>query len=127
MEPIKINSLEQKPKYLKESVQQYLDNQLCELATESRLQEIRGKRQEFLDTLHSYGIGYLLDLNFIPKSVFEWKCLEDILSTLAKFDVLTQNPEYMGYIERELMFKRDDRLRRKLGDIYDPKYKDEII
>ena len=126
MKPIKINSLEPECKYLKEVVQQYLDKQLYELATESKLQEIRDKRQEFLDTLYSYGIGYLFDISIV-KTPFEWKCLLDILNTLAKFDMLSENPEYVDYIQKRLISKREDRLRLTLGDTYDPKYKDEIV
>ena len=126
MEPIKINSVEPESKYLKESAQQYLDKQLYELATASKLQEIRDKRQEFLDTLYTYGIGYLFDIT-IPKTPFEWKCLQDILNTLAKFDMLSENPEYVDYIQKRLISKREDRLRLTLGDAYDPKYKDEIV
>lgn len=126
MEPIKINSVEPEPKFVKEAAQQYLDKQLYELATEFKLQEIRAKRQEFLDTLYTYGIGYLFDIT-IPKTPFEWKCLQDILNTVSKFDMLSENPEHVDYIEKRLISKREDRLRRILGDTYDPKYKDEIV
>lgn len=126
MKPIKINSLDKETKFLKESVQQYLDKQLYELASESKLQEIRTKRQECLYILDTYGIGYLFDIKR-PKTQFEWECLQDILNLLLKFDCWTENVDYVDDTQKRFIYKREDSLRRKLGDIYDPKYNKEII
>ena len=111
---------------LKKAMQQYLDRQVFELATSSKLQEIRAKRQEFLNILDIHGVGYLFDTER-PKTQFEWKCFEDILNLLSKFDCLTENVDYVDATQKRFIYEREDSLRRKLGDLYDPKYKEEII
>lgn len=83
-------------------------------ASESNLQLIRMKKQQFLDWLKEYNLDYLLQTTEDFKSRFEWDCLYQIQTYIRHFDEFMLECIEVASLGAEELYYRDERLKRKM-------------
>lgn len=86
LKPIKnLFSIVGKQEYNLKYFQEYLKNQNGELATPEKIEEIKQKRQEFIDFLISEYKTWLFDIE-IEKTLQQWQVVIAIQNILMTFD-----------------------------------------